>query len=46
MTFRSTFDDWADVVAGRADPRRQVLTRRMRVRGDWRTLLALPKALG
>jgi ribonucleotide reductase beta subunit family protein with ferritin-like domain len=46
VTFRSTFDDWADVVAGRVDPRRQVLTRRMRVRGDWRTLLALPKALG
>jgi ribonucleotide reductase beta subunit family protein with ferritin-like domain len=46
VTFRSTFDDWADVVAGRADPRRHVLTRRMRVRGDWRTLLALPKTLG
>jgi ribonucleotide reductase beta subunit family protein with ferritin-like domain len=46
VTFRVRFDDWADVVAGRADPRRLVLTRRMRVRGNLRTLLALPKALG
>jgi len=40
------FDDWADVVAGRVDPRRQLLRRRMRVRGDWRTIAALPKVLG
>jgi len=45
VTFRTTFDDWADVVAGRADPRRLLLARRLRVRGDLRTLLALPKAL-
>jgi ribonucleotide reductase beta subunit family protein with ferritin-like domain len=45
VTFRVRFDDWADVVAGRADPRRLVLRRRMRVRGNLRTLLALPKAL-
>jgi ribonucleotide reductase beta subunit family protein with ferritin-like domain len=45
VTFRLRFDDWADVVAGRADPRRLVLTRRMRVRGKLRTLVALPKAL-
>jgi ribonucleotide reductase beta subunit family protein with ferritin-like domain len=45
VTFRLRFDDWADVVAGRVDPRRLVLTRRMRVRGKLRTLVALPKAL-
>jgi ribonucleotide reductase beta subunit family protein with ferritin-like domain len=46
VTVRMAFDDWADVVAGRVDPRRQLLRRRMRVRGDWRTIAALPKVLG
>ena len=46
VTVRMGFDDWADVVAGRVDPRRQLLRRRMRVRGDWRTIAALPKVLG
>jgi hypothetical protein len=45
VTFHSSFDDWADVTAARADPRRLLLTRRIRVRGDWRMLLSLPKAL-
>jgi ribonucleotide reductase beta subunit family protein with ferritin-like domain len=45
VTVRMAFDDWADVVAGRADPRRQLLRGRLRVRGDLRTIAALPRVL-
>ena len=46
VTLRTSFDDWADVVAGRADPLRQILRRRLRVRGDWRAIAAMPRLMG
>jgi len=45
VTLRSTFDDFADVTAGRADPRVLVLRGRMRVRGRPGVLLKLPRLL-
>jgi hypothetical protein len=41
LTLRARFDDWADVVAGRVDPRLLVLRGRLRPRGSLRTLLKL-----
>jgi Ribonucleotide reductase, small chain/SCP-2 sterol transfer family len=38
LIFRCRYEDWVDVVAGRADPRRSMLTGRLRVRGRPRTL--------
>jgi hypothetical protein len=35
---RSRYEDWVDVVARRADPRKLLATRRMRLRGSPRTL--------
>jgi hypothetical protein len=46
VTLRMRFADWADVFAGRADPRALMLRRRLRPRGDLRVLLALPRVLG
>jgi ribonucleotide reductase beta subunit family protein with ferritin-like domain len=46
LTLHSTFEDWVDVGAGRADPGRLMLRRRLRPRGDLRLLLRLPKLLG
>jgi hypothetical protein len=46
VTLRCAFADWADVMAGRRDPRRLVLSRRLRPRGNPRVLLALPKVFG
>jgi ribonucleotide reductase beta subunit family protein with ferritin-like domain len=43
LVFRSRFQDWVDVVAGRADPVRLILTGRIRPRGGIRTLLRAPK---
>jgi ribonucleotide reductase beta subunit family protein with ferritin-like domain/putative sterol carrier protein len=43
LVFRSKFQDWVDVVAGRADPIRLILTGRIRPRGGIRTLLRAPK---
>jgi ribonucleotide reductase beta subunit family protein with ferritin-like domain len=43
LTLRCAFDDWVDVVAGREDPRRLMLRRRLKPRGDLRLLLRLPK---
>jgi len=43
LRLRCRFDDWADVMAGRRDPRRLMLTRRLRPKGDPRVLLAMPK---
>jgi putative sterol carrier protein len=40
LTLRSTLADWVDVAAGRVDPRRSLLTRKLRVRGN---PLALPR---
>jgi putative sterol carrier protein len=43
LTLRCRFADWADVSAGRADPRRLMLRGRLRPRGRLRVLLALPR---
>ena len=43
LVFRSRFQDWVDVVAGRADPIRMILTGKIRPRGGIRTLLRTPK---
>jgi ribonucleotide reductase beta subunit family protein with ferritin-like domain len=46
LRLRCRFDDWADVMAGRQDPRRLMLRRRLRPKGSARVLLALPKVFG
>jgi ribonucleotide reductase beta subunit family protein with ferritin-like domain len=46
LTLRCAFTDWADVMAGRQDPRRLMLKRRLRPKGSPRVLLALPKVFG
>jgi hypothetical protein len=38
LTFRCRYEDWVDVSAGRADPRRLMLTGKIRPRGSLRTL--------
>ena len=38
-----SFDDWADLFAGRADARRLLLRRRLRPSGDLRLLLRFPR---
>jgi ribonucleotide reductase beta subunit family protein with ferritin-like domain len=43
LTLRCRLADWADVSAGRADPRRLLLRGRLRPRGDLRVLWALPR---
>lgn len=40
IEIRCRFDDWVDVVAGRVDPRRALLTGRLRPRGSARALWA------
>jgi hypothetical protein len=39
-------EDFGDVIAEREDPRRLLLKRRIRVRGNPRLLLKLPKVFG
>jgi putative sterol carrier protein len=34
LALRCAYDDWVDVIAGRADPRRLVATARLRPRGS------------
>jgi ribonucleotide reductase beta subunit family protein with ferritin-like domain len=46
LTLRSSFEDWVDVTAGRADAARLLLRRRLRARGDLRVLARLPKLFG
>jgi ribonucleotide reductase beta subunit family protein with ferritin-like domain len=46
LTLRSSFSDWVDLTAGRADARRLFLRRRLRPSGDPRVLLKLPKVFG
>jgi ribonucleotide reductase beta subunit family protein with ferritin-like domain len=46
VTLRMTLDDFGDVIAERADPRRLLLRRRVRVRGNPRLLLRLPAVFG
>jgi ribonucleotide reductase beta subunit family protein with ferritin-like domain len=43
LTLRCRFADWAEVAAGRADPRALMLRGRLRPRGSIRVLLALPR---
>jgi hypothetical protein len=45
LTLHSRFADWADVAAGRADPRALMLRRRLRPRGSLRVLWALPRVM-
>jgi len=45
VTLRMSFDDFADVSAGRTDPLKLVLRRRVRLRGRPRVLLKLPRLL-
>ncbi len=46
VTLRMSLDDFGDVIAEREDPRRLVLKRRLRVRGNPRLLLKLPRVFG
>ncbi|HEX8084713.1 MAG TPA: ribonucleotide-diphosphate reductase subunit beta [Solirubrobacteraceae bacterium] len=43
LVLRSSFEDWVDVTAGRADPARLLLRRRLRPKGKLRLLARLPK---
>ena len=43
LVFRCRFQDWVDVAAGRVDPVRAVLTRKIRPSGKLRMLLRSPK---
>jgi putative sterol carrier protein len=43
LTLRCRFEDWVDVVAGREDPRRLILRRRLRPSGSLRMMARLPK---
>jgi hypothetical protein len=42
LTLRCRYDDWVDVVGGRTDPRRLMLTGRLRPRGSLRVMAKLP----
>ncbi|MBA2566685.1 MAG: ribonucleotide-diphosphate reductase subunit beta [Thermoleophilaceae bacterium] len=46
LRFRCRYEDWVDIVAGRADPRRAMLTGRMLPRGNPRVLARMPQILG
>jgi Ribonucleotide reductase, small chain/SCP-2 sterol transfer family len=43
VTLTSSWEDFVDLAGGRLDPRRAVLTRRLKLRGRVRSLLAFPK---
>lgn len=43
LTFRCSVEDWVDVAAGRVDPRRALVQRKLRPRGDLRLLLRMQK---
>jgi hypothetical protein len=46
LTFRCGFEDWADIVAGREDPRLAMAKLKLRPRGNLRLLMRMPKILG
>jgi hypothetical protein len=46
LTFRSSFETWTDVVAGREDPRLSMAKLKLRPRGDLRLLLRMQKIMG
>jgi hypothetical protein len=46
LTFRTRYADWVDVMGGRLDPRRAMVTGRLRPRGSVRLLMRLPHIIG
>ena len=46
VTLSCTWEDWTQVVAGNADPRRLMLRRRIRPRGNLRLLMRMDKLFG
>jgi hypothetical protein len=46
LAVRCAYDDWVDVIAGRADPRRLLATARLRPRGSPRTLWRARRLFG
>ena len=46
VTLRASWEDFVDLAGGRLDPRRALLTRRLRMRGRVRALLAFPRVFG
>ncbi|HEY2159943.1 MAG TPA: ribonucleotide-diphosphate reductase subunit beta [Solirubrobacteraceae bacterium] len=46
LVFRCRFQDWIDVTAGRTDPVKAVLTRKIRPSGKLRMLIRAPKLFG
>jgi len=46
VTISARWEDFVDVTAGRVDPLRAVLTRRMKPRGGLRSLAAVPRVFG
>ena len=46
LTLTTSFSDWADLSAGRADPRRLILTRRLKPKGKLRVMMKLQKVFG
>jgi hypothetical protein len=46
VTFRARYDDFVDVFAGRLDPRRAIVTGRLRPRGSVKTLWSTRKLFG
>lgn len=46
LTLDMRFDDWVDLIAGRSDPRKLLLQRKLKPSGDLRSLIKLPKLFG
>jgi hypothetical protein len=46
LVFRCRFDDWLDIAAGRTEPWRALVTRKVRLRGRLRVLIRAPKLFG
>lgn len=46
LRLRVSYRDWVDVVANRADPRKLLLTRRLRPKGSLRLFAQLPRVFG
>ena len=46
LTFRTRYVDWVELMGGRLDPRRAMVTGKLRPRGSVRLLMRLPQILG
>jgi hypothetical protein len=46
VSFRCGYRDWVDIMAGRLDPRRAMVTGKLRPRGNVRLLMRMPQILG